>query len=117
MTWLKTHDGEYIEPWVLQIGNAAYGALKRLEGYCAHNLTDGNVPPEIVALVCQGSEGKKSLLALEIVGRARRNEMGAVFLPFFLDHNPTRAKVEAEEAARKAKGRHAANARWHGAPS
>jgi hypothetical protein len=44
----------------------------------------------------------RNIAALEAVGRVTRDDDGTVRLPRFLDHNPTRAKVEADrEAMRK----------------
>lgn len=115
MTWLKNDDGEWLEPWVVMVGNEAYGIYQRLAGYCAQYLTDGLVPAEIVAMICSTTSGKKMLPELERVGRVERLESGSVFLPCFLDHNPSKVQAEADKEARAAKAKKAANARWNGA--
>lgn len=115
MTWLKTDDGEWCAPWVSIVGPAAYGVYKRLEGYCAQHETDGLVPKEFVAMVVgsAGQDGDQIVDVLQTLGRAVPAEIGGgLRLPFFLDHNPTRAQLEADRLARKSRAQKAAAARW-----
>lgn len=111
MPWQKTDDGEAMAPWVFQVGNEAYGVYCRLGNYCADHLTDGVVPAAIAQMI---AGAKKPLLALEVVGRIERDEMGTVRLPYFLDANPSRAQWEADAARRSEKAKKAADARWNG---
>lgn len=107
MPWFLTDDGECDAPWVWDVGNEAYGVYARLGCYCAKHLTDGVVPWG-VALSYAG--GKKSLLVLEQLGRinlrgAERDKPTSVFLPYYLDANRTRSKVEADKETKRAAGR------------
>ena len=108
MPWLKVDDGEWCQPWVMHVGDTAYGILKRLEGYCAQALTDGIVPGQIVAVIAAGREGE--LEKLEAVGRVEWHQLGdhrtgSLRLPFYLDHNPTAAQVESDRERRREAGR------------
>lgn len=109
MPWLRIDDGEADAPWVMQVGNEAYGVYCRLGGYCAKHLTDGMVPAPMAQMI---AGGKKPLLALEVVGRITRDEMGTVRLPFYLDSNPSRAQIESDRETRKDKAQKGARARW-----
>jgi hypothetical protein len=110
MPWLKVNDGEWMEPWVVMVGNETFGAYTRLASYCAQYLTDGLVPGEIATMICGGDRTKLERLA--DAGRVEIRESGFVFLPRYLDHNPTRLEVEAEREKNKARGKKAAAARW-----
>lgn len=110
MSWLKVHDGTWMEPWVDRIGNEAFGIYVRLGSYCAQYLTDGLVPAAIVQIVAGGPGPLLDRLA--DAGLIEPSETGAVFLPRYLDDNPTRLQVEADREARKARAEKAAAARW-----
>lgn len=103
MTWLKVDDGEWMAPDTLKLGNEAYGIYTRLRSYCAAFSTDGLVPAEVAALVAGGQD---NLLArLELTGVAQLRTDGSVYLPAFLEHNPSKAQVEANRAQRAEAGR------------
>lgn len=113
MTWYRTDDSEFLGAWVFEAGNEAYGAYQRLGGYAAQQLTDGLVPAEIAAMIAGPS--RKVLPALELVGRIRRDELGTVHLPHFLDLNPSRAQVEADrESTRRRQETYRRRARQNG---
>jgi hypothetical protein len=111
VAWLKVTDGAWMEPWVVSVGNEAFGLHTRLNSYCAAYLTDGLVPAAIVAMIAGGRDDL--LDRLEQVGEIQRRETGSVLMVNYLEHNPSKAKVEADREARAAKGRRAAQARWH----
>lgn len=116
MSWLKIDDGEGMAPWVIQVGNEAYGVYVRLGSYCAQHLTDGVVPSPIAVMIAgdvNGDGASRNLAVLELVGRISRDEIGTVTMPFYLEHNPSRAQAEADREARKAKAEKAAAARWN----
>jgi hypothetical protein len=96
MAWLKVDDGSWMEPWVVMAGNEAFGTWARLSSYCAQYLTDGLVPGEIAAMIDPSGE---LLERLEHAGKVQRRESGFIFLPDFLDTNPSRAQVEADREA------------------
>lgn len=119
MPWLKIDDGEGMSPWVLQVGNEAYGVFVRLNSYAAQHLTDGVVPAPIAAMIAgdvDPATGASRLLAtLVMAGRIDRDEHGGTIrLPYFLDSNPSAAQVEADREARQTRATKAAAARWNG---
>lgn len=117
MTWLKTDDGEWCHPWVSIAGPAAYGVYQRLAGYCAQHETDGLVPAEFAAMIFASAGGQADELRekLQQLGRITPAEIGdGLVLPHFLDHNPTRAQLEADREGRKTRAKKAADARWNG---
>jgi hypothetical protein len=102
MTWLKVDDGECMAPWVVQVGNEAYGCYVRLGSYCAQQLTDGVVPQAIAEMIAGDLDqqfASRNLAALEAAGRIARDDDGSFRLPHFLDSNPSRAQVETDRAA------------------
>lgn len=103
MPWLKIDDGEGMAPWVLEVGNEAYGVHVRLRSYCAQHLTDGVVPAPIAAMIAGdvGADGaSRNLAALEMVGQiTRESHGGKVCIPDYLDENPSRAQVESDREA------------------
>lgn len=111
MPWFKIERAEGFAPWVMDVGNEAYGVYCRLGSYCAAKLTDG-VVPEGVALRIAGAD--EPLRALERMGRLVRGE-GVVALPHYLDLNVSRAEVEEHDLARQATKRRRRR-RWLEAP-
>lgn len=119
MPWLKVDDGEGMAPWVLQVGNEAYGVYVRLGSYCAQQLTDGVVPPAVAAMIAgdvdHATGASRNLASLELVGRITRDENGTVRLPLYLDSNPSSAQVEADrEATRRRQAEWRARRRLQG---
>jgi hypothetical protein len=102
VTWSKLDDGFWMNPKVIQAGNAGAGIFSRLLSYCGCYLTDGFIPPEVVELVV-GSD-KKALQTLERLMLVQRMESGAFCIPDFLEHNRSKAQVEADRLQRKAAG-------------
>lgn len=110
MTWLKTDDGTWMAPWVVAVGNEAFGIHQRLGSYAAQYLTDGGVPGHVVAMIAAGNE--KALEDLERYREIDRMDSGAIVLVNFLRDNPSRAQVEADRIQRAERGRKGAQARW-----
>lgn len=109
MAWLKVDDGTWSAPWAVNVGDEALGVWTRLSSYSAQHLTDGLVPAGIVAMI---GASDAVLDALEAHGKLQRRESGSVFLPDYLDENPSRAQVESDREQRKLKASRAAQARW-----
>lgn len=130
MPYARVNDQEWIDPRVQLVGNAAYGALNRMRGYCAGYQTDGYVPLEIAAVCAGGDEALLEALErgafIEIVrdigmrhgtnggGQADdvANPRGIVKLVGWLDHNMSKAEWETEQARRSSSASKAAKARW-----
>lgn len=110
MPWLKTDDGTWCEPWVVRAGNEAFGVYQRLASYCAQYLTDGLVPPEIAAMITATSPS--AVERLEDAGQIQRQDTGSLYLPRFLDDNPTRQEAETNANARRKRAQAGAAARW-----
>lgn len=119
MTWLKTDDGEWCHPWVSIAGPTAYGVYQRLMGYCAQHETDGLVPPEFATLILSSAGDQADAIRETLLAQGRitehtlgRRKTGGLVLPYYLEHNPTRAALDAEQKSRSSKARKAAEARW-----
>jgi hypothetical protein len=102
LSWAKLDDGFWMNPKVIQAGNAGAGIFSRLLSYCGCYLTDGFIPPEVVELVV-GSD-KKAMQTLERLMLVQRMESGAFCIPDFLEHNRSKAQVEADREQRRAAG-------------
>jgi hypothetical protein len=102
MSWAKLDDGFWMHPKILMVGNTAAGVFARLLSYCGCYLTDGMIPHGVVATIV-GSD-KKALEALHNTGLVDMLESGAVFIPDYLDHNRSKAQVEADRETRQANG-------------
>lgn len=109
MAWLKVDDGTWSAPWAVMVGDEALGVWVRLSSYSAQHLTDGLVPAGIVAMIGASDD---VVAALEAQGVVERRETGSLFLPRYLDENPSRAQVESDREQRRQKAQRAAEARW-----
>jgi hypothetical protein len=98
MIWFRVDADEHLAPWVLQVGNEAYGCYLRLAGYCARHLTDGHVPRQVARVILGGLD-PDALDALVDAGRVEIDDDGTVRLPHYLDLNQSREQVEAKKAA------------------
>lgn len=102
MTWSKLDDGFWMHPKVIMAGNASAGIFARMLSYCGCYLTDGMVPSGVVGTIV-GSD-KKALEALDRVGLVQLLESGGVVIPDYLDHNRSKAQVEADREQRRENG-------------
>lgn len=68
VTWLRKDDIGYDDPRVLAIGNAAYGALVRMEQYASAQGTDGWIPADKATEIASRSELKMLLTVLPDLG-------------------------------------------------
>lgn len=103
MTWTKLDDGFWMHPKVLMAGNAAAGIFARLLSYCGAYLTDGMVPSGVVATIV-GSD-KKALEALWNTGMIDVLDSGGVVILDYLEHQRSKAQVEADREQKAANGR------------
>lgn len=123
MPYARIDDQEWTSPDTARMGNAAYGVLCRLRGYCAAYQTDGYVPPEIVAMITAADP--TAVDRLEDAGELawinpaeglnadeNRNARRIAKLTRWLDHNISRDDWEAMKDRRSTAGRKAAKARW-----
>lgn len=107
-TWGKIHGSITWHTKALSAGDAALGVWVRLLGHCAQHLTDGHIPQQVAKAVGATSPGAINALVeaglLEVVE-------GGYRLHDYLEHNSSRAEIEASREAsrdRKARSRSAA---------
>jgi hypothetical protein len=102
MTWTKLDDGFWMHPKVLMAGNSAAGIFARLLSYCGAYLTDGMIPSQIVATIV--GQDRDALDELHRVGLIDLLETGGAVIPDYLDHQRSRAQVEADRETKRANG-------------
>lgn len=123
MPYARIDDQEWSAPETALAGNAAYGALCRMRGYCAAHQTDGYVPMEVAQMVTAGDADQLERLVragkveiIEDLGLPGAHTNGStsriVKLVGWLDHNISKDEWAAMQATRSAAGRKAAKARW-----
>jgi hypothetical protein len=103
MTWAKLDDGFWMNPKVLIAGNTAAGVFARMLSYCGCYLTDGRVPEEVVQTII--GKDKAALASLERLLLISQLPSGAYEIPDFLEHNRSKAQVEADRLQRKEAGK------------
>lgn len=103
MSWAKLDDGFWSHPKVMGIGNAGAGIFARFLAYCGDHLTEGLIPAPVVAFIV--GDDQAALDALVRYGMVQLRDSDSVYIPDFLDHNPTRAKVKNDREQRAAAGR------------
>jgi hypothetical protein len=103
MTWAKIDDGFWMHPKVMIAGNTAAGIFARCLSYCGCYLTNGLIPGPVVAQIVGGE--RKALVALLDSGLMQQLESGGYLIPDFLEHNPSKEKVEADRRQRAQAGR------------
>lgn len=111
MSWLKISDTFHDNPKTIEVGNAGAGLFARALAYCARHMTDGRVPLAWVGSILGDREGGLPR-ELEAAGLWRL-EGDEVFIPSYLEHNPSRAQAEAERERKSRAGKKGAAAR-HG---
>ena len=103
MSWAKLDDGFWMHPKTIMAGNTAAGVFARMLSYSGCYLTDGLVPADVANTIA-GSD-KKAIEKLAEVGLVQVLPTGSVFIPDFLEHNRSKAQVEADREQRRAAGR------------
>lgn len=109
MPWFKVDDGLAFHPKAITAGNAGMGLWIRAGAWCAQQLTDGEIPNDIAALLGTSAEAKRLVKA----GLWTPKDDGFAFHEWEL-YQPSRVQVMAEREAtrqRQAKARAAARAR------
>jgi hypothetical protein len=94
MPWFKVDDGFAFHRKALKAGNTALGLWVRAGSWCAHQLTDGQVPTEVLALLGASSEDAEALVT---AGLWDRTEDGYEFRGWH-EYQPTKADVEEERS-------------------
>lgn len=95
VTWFKLSDEFYDHPKVMQAGNAAVGLWVRCCTYSSRHLLDGRIPMATAHLLGDRSQIERlTASGLWVLGD------GEYVVPNFLNHQPTRAEVEAERTIR-----------------
>lgn len=115
MPWFKVDDGLDLHPKVLAAGNAAMGLWVRAGAYSARQLTDGEISPEVAALLGTKAEAKRLVKA----GLWVPKDDGYAFHEWEL-FQPSRVQVMADREAsrqRQQRAREAARARREGGMS
>lgn len=102
MTWTKLDDGFWMHPKVLMAGNAAAGIFARLLSYCGSYLTDGMIPAGVVKTIA--ADDQQALDALWRSGMIDLLESGGVVIPDYLEHQRSKAQVEADLETKRANG-------------
>lgn len=99
MTWFKVDDGFAFHPKAIEAGNAALGLWVRAGAWCGANLTDGALPRHMIGtLGAQARDARRLVqvgLWVETGTGYRFHEWGLM--------QPTKADVEAERAANRAR--------------
>jgi hypothetical protein len=103
MTWTKLDDLFWMNPKVLLAGNTAAGAFARMLSYCGCYLTDGLVPQGIADTIAGADTD--SLQRLIDVGLVTRLESGGIYIADYLEHNRSKAQVEADRKQRRENGK------------
>lgn len=109
MSWARLDDGFWMHPKVLISGNAAAGVFARLLSYSGCYLTDGLIPSPIVDSIV--GKDKRAIDALVTHGMVHRMDTGSIYIPDYLEYNPSKIEVEKVVQQRKAAGKASAAAR------
>jgi hypothetical protein len=92
--WFKVDDGFAFHRKAIKAGNTALGLWVRAGSWCAHQLTDGQVPSEVLPLLGGSVEDAEALVS---AGFWQQIEGGYQFYGWH-DYQPTKADVEEERA-------------------
>jgi len=99
MPWFKVDDGFAFHPKAIMAGNSALGLWVRAGAWCGANLTDGALPRHMIGTFGAQARDAKKLCA---VGLWVETEDGYQFHEWG-QMQPTKAEVEAERAANRAR--------------
>lgn len=95
MAWFRVDDAFHSHPKVMRAGTPAVGLWVRCGSYSSQHLTDGVIPREVAA-----SYGtRQQIAALVSAGLFVESDSGYV-MPDYLDYNPSREEVLADQAAK-----------------
>ena len=97
MPWFRLDDSFHSHPKVIAAGNEAVGLYVRCGTYAAQHLTDGFIA-EHVALLYGSRELTDALVRTKLWRRAR----GGWLMPDYLDYNPGREAVDANQKSNDA---------------
>lgn len=103
MSWAKLDDRFWMHPKVISAGNVGAGIFARFLSYCGAYLTDGLVPGHVVQMIA-GPDNDEVLDTLARMGLIDRMESGAVVVLGYLEHNRSKAQIEADRETRRANG-------------
>ena len=95
MPWFKVDDGFAFHRKAIKAGNAAIGLWVRAGSWCAQQLTDGELPEQIVALFGATAEDADRLVS---AGLWDRTDDGYCFRGWS-EYQPSRGEVEANRFA------------------
>ena len=110
MPWFKLDDKGWCHPKVMAAGNRAYGAWCRAGQWASQQMSDGFVPASICRAIDQAPSVWVALLKAGMIQSAE----GGYTIHDYLAYNPSRAQLEAKQAAQREGGRAGAKARWDG---
>lgn len=114
MSWAKLDDGFWMHPKIAGSphANAAAGIFARMLSYCGCYLTDGLVPAHVASVIIGNDQEAFDVLSRTLM--LTRHDSGTVVVSDYLEHNLSKAQIEADREARKNKAKKAASARWNG---
>ncbi len=98
MPWFKVDDQTTFHPKVMRAGNAAFGAWVRLGAYCNAQLTDGFIPASVARMIASRRE-LETLIESQFLDQIE----GGYRIHDYLEYQPSRAQVEAERKATRAR--------------
>ena len=96
MSWVRLDDMLHAHPKVLRAGNEALGAWVRMLTYCAAYLTDGVIDGDTALALA----GRQKVLDKLVSARLLDREGDTLRVHDYLAHNPSRAQVLADRAAK-----------------
>lgn len=99
--WVKLDDGFADHPKVRAMSDKALRAHVNALCYAARFLTDGHVPRETLRVI----SSPRVTAELVDLGAWDRNGDGGIVIHDYLDHQPSRADVEREREAARARMR------------
>jgi hypothetical protein len=104
MPFFAIDDKFHGNPKVFAAGNAAVGLYVRCGSYCADHLTDGLVPRDVARSYGTKAEISRLLRVLPGYENGFWIEVdGGYLMPDYLDYNPSREEVLANQATKHAK--------------
>jgi hypothetical protein len=104
VSWAKLDDRYWMHPKVIAAGNVGAGIFARFLSYCGAYLTDGLVPAHVVHTIAGGEGDDEVLDTLARMGLIDQLESGGVHVIGYLEHNRSKAQIEADRATRRSNG-------------
>lgn len=101
MSWFKLDDKSWGNAKVVDVGNAAWGAMCRMGAYASDHLTDGVIPASIVVLIASVEETDRLVSA----GMLMRSTNGSFEIHDYLQYNPSAKEVRKIRKSRSESGR------------